>query len=63
LARLAAAEMSKTGISTQAQQVLKLEHENHKKEQALFSRQQKDALEKNRWEVRKEKAQAKHRGK
>ena len=62
LARLTAAEMSKTGISTKAQQALKLEHEIHKKEQALLWRQQKDALEEIRWERKREKAKAKHRG-
>ncbi len=62
LARLAAAEMNQSGISTKAQQALKLEQEQRKVDQAVHSKQQKDALEERKWELKKEKAKEKHRG-
>jgi hypothetical protein len=62
VARLAAEEMNKTGISTKAQLALQLEHEQRKKDQVIFTKQQKEALEAQKWELRKEKAKEKHRG-
>jgi Protein of unknown function (DUF2992). len=62
LARLAAAEMSKTGVSTKAQQALQLEYEQRQKEQAALSKERKEALEERKRELKREKAKEKHRG-
>lgn len=51
LARLAAEEMSKTGISTKAQQALQLEYELQKKEKIAASRERKEVLEARKWEL------------
>jgi hypothetical protein len=62
LARLAAEELNKTGVSTKAQQALQLEYEQRKKDQAILTHQQKEAMAARKWELKKGKAKEKHRG-
>jgi len=63
LAREAARELHMKGISSYAQEALKLEHETRKKERQVFSRQQKEEMLERKREIRLQKAKAKHRGK
>jgi len=62
LARLAVAETNQLGISTKAQQALKLEQEQRKAHRMMFSKQQKDAYKARKWEIKRERAKEKHRG-
>jgi hypothetical protein len=62
MARIAAAEMNQPGISTKAQQALKLEQEQRKKDQAALSKQKKEVSDERKWLLRKVKAKEKHRG-
>lgn len=50
------------GISTKAQQALKLQHEQSKIERKSKSREQKDIAKKYHFALRQEKKKAKHRG-
>ncbi|MGK5511314.1 YjdF family protein [Brevibacillus formosus] len=63
LARQAAHELRMRGISSYAQDALKLEHEKRKKEKQVYSRQQRDEMKERKRELRLQKAKAKHRGK
>jgi hypothetical protein len=62
LARQVAREMQKTGVSTYAQQALKLEYEHRKRERQVLSRQQREELKERKRAIAREKAKAKHRG-
>ncbi|TKI57195.1 DUF2992 family protein [Brevibacillus antibioticus] len=63
LARQVARELSMKGISSYAQEALKLENEKRKKEKQVYTRQQRDEMKERKRELRLQKAKAKHRGK
>lgn len=63
LARQVARELSMKGISSYAQEALKLELEKRKKENQEYTHQQRDAMKERKRELRLQKAKAKHRGK
>lgn len=63
LARQAAQELKAKGVSSRAQQALRLEYEARKLEKQSFSRQQREEMELRKYELRRLKAKAKHRGK
>jgi len=63
VARQAAREMSKKGISSFAQEALKMEYEKRKKEKQGAARQQREDRKERQREIRIQKAKAKHRGK
>ncbi|MGF9905701.1 YjdF family protein [Brevibacillus porteri] len=63
LARQAAHELRMKGISSYAQEALKLENEKRKKEKQVYTRQQRDEMKERKRELRLQKAKAKHRGK
>ncbi|UNK19423.1 YjdF family protein [Paenibacillus sp. N3/727] len=63
LARQVAHELSMKGISSYAQEALKLEYEKRKKEKQVYTRQQRDEMKERKRELRVQKAKAKHRGK
>ena len=60
--RQAAKELRNKGVSSRAQEALRLEYEARKKERKTFSRQQREALEQRKREIKRQKAKAKHRG-
>lgn len=62
LARRAAMEMARRGISTQSQEALRLDYESRKKERACHSREQCEALQEKKRSIRIQKRKAKHRG-
>jgi hypothetical protein len=62
LAREAAAELKRTGVSAQAQEALKLELEHRKKVRKVLSREQREAEKERKREIARQKAKAKHRG-
>lgn len=61
-AREAVREMSRTGISTKAQQALQMQREERKKEKKLLSRNKRDAREELQYQMKRQKAKEKHRG-
>ncbi|MFD2369161.1 DUF2992 family protein [Brevibacillus sp. GCM10020057] len=63
MARQVAREMAQRGVSTYAQEALKLEHAARKKERRTCSRQQKEERKERLRELKVQKAKAKHRGK
>jgi len=63
VARQAAREMSKKGISSFAQEALKMEYEKRKKEKQGATRQQREDRKERQREIRIQKAKAKHRSK
>lgn len=63
LARQVAREVEQKGISSSAQEALKLEHEKRKKEKQVYSRQQREEMQDRKREIKVQKAKAKHRGK
>ncbi|MBW5470813.1 DUF2992 family protein [Brevibacillus formosus] len=63
LARQVARELSMKGISSYAQEALKLEYEKRKKEKKVYTRQQRDEMKERKRELKLQKAKAKHRGK
>lgn len=63
LARQVAREVEQKGISSYAQEALKLEHEKRKKEKQVYSRQQREEMKDRKREIKVQKAKAKHRGK
>jgi len=63
VARQAAREMAKKGISSVAQEALKMEYEKRKKEKQGFTRQQREERKERQRDIRIQKAKAKHRGK
>ncbi|WP_276353207.1 YjdF family protein [Cohnella caldifontis] len=62
LARQASEETKRRGISTFAQEALKLEHEKRKLESRADSRQKREALLARKRELKVRKAKEKHRG-
>lgn len=62
LARQVARELRKQGVSTYAQQAMKLEWESRKKERSLASGKQKEELREIKRLRKVEKAKQKHRG-
>lgn len=62
LARLAAAEMQRRGITTAAQEALKLELEQRKKEHRTLTKEQREADKARKRELARQKAKDKHRG-
>jgi cell division septum initiation protein DivIVA len=63
LARQAVREVGQKGISSYAQEALKLEYEKRKKEKQVYSRQQREEMKDRKREIKVQKAKAKHRGK
>lgn len=63
LARQVAREVEQRGISSHAQEALKLEYEKRKKEKQVYSRQQREEMKDRKREIKVQKAKAKHRGK
>jgi hypothetical protein len=63
LARQVSREMEQRGVSSYAQEALRLEHEKRKKEKQVDSRQQKEVLKERKRELKVQKAKARHRGK
>jgi hypothetical protein len=62
LLRQVAHEMKNKGISSYAQEALKLEYEKRKKEKQTLSRQQKEEMKVRKREIKRQKAKDKHRG-
>ncbi|WP_027092410.1 YjdF family protein [Cohnella thermotolerans] len=62
LARQVAREMDRTGVSSLAQEALKLELEARKKERAHLDRKRQDELREARWQRKVQKAKEKRRG-
>ncbi|UKS27386.1 YjdF family protein [Paenibacillus sp. HWE-109] len=62
LARLVTTEIQQRGMSTYAQQVIKLELENRKKETKILSRQAQEELKEKKYEIKVQKAKHKHKG-
>ncbi|MDF2858689.1 MAG: hypothetical protein K0Q87_4540 [Neobacillus sp.] len=63
LIRLAAKELQQHGASTYAQDSVKLELENRKKESKKNSRQDQEEIKERKYELKSQKAKLKHRGK
>ncbi|WP_239618544.1 YjdF family protein [Cohnella mopanensis] len=63
LARRVAAEMKSNGVSSQAQEALKLEYDKRKKEKKTLSRLQKEEMKERKREIKSQQAKDKHRGK
>jgi len=63
LARIAAKEINTHGISTKAQEALRVQLEGNKKERQITSRQMKEAAQAKKREIAIHKAKQKHRGK
>lgn len=62
LARQAALELKRQGISSKAQEALKLELEHRKKERRIATREQQEADKARKREIARQKAKDKHRG-
>ncbi|GAA3400434.1 YjdF family protein [Paenibacillus hodogayensis] len=62
LARMAASEMKRRGVSTQAEEAIRLELEQRKKTSRQQSRQQREEEARRKREIAVQKAKAKHRG-
>ncbi|WP_232698838.1 YjdF family protein [Brevibacillus daliensis] len=62
LARRVADELKNKGISSHAEETLKLEYEKRKKEKQTFSRQQREEMKERKREIKRQKAKDKHRG-
>lgn len=62
LQRQVAKEMKKKGISTQAQEAIKEEIESRKIERKKLKKQRDDAFKQKQWEIKKQKAKQKHKG-
>ncbi|WP_379143969.1 YjdF family protein [Paenibacillus sp. sgz500992] len=62
LARQAAYELSKNGVSTHAQKAMNLEYEKNKREKQTCSNQQREAMKARIRELKEKKAKEKHRG-
>ncbi|MDO7908639.1 YjdF family protein [Paenibacillus sp. JX-17] len=63
LARQVARELEQMGITSLAQEALKLEYAHRKKEKQTTFREQREAYKERKRELRLQKAKAKHRGK
>lgn len=62
LARLVAQELHSKGVSTYAQEAMRLEHEKRKRERKTVTRQQNEDMKKRKRELKIQKAKEKHRG-
>ncbi|WP_409345835.1 YjdF family protein [Paenibacillus sp. MBLB4367] len=62
LARQAAAEMARSGVSTYAQEALKSELEHRKRIRKSETREERELLRERKREIARQKAKAKHRG-
>ena len=62
LARQVSREVQYNGISTRAQEAIKLEYEIRKKEKHVLSRQHREAEKERKREIARRKAKDKHRG-
>lgn len=62
LARQAAYELRRKGVSSYAQEALKLEFEKRKLEKRAYSKQQREAMKARVRELKEKKAKEKHRG-
>lgn len=62
MARLAAKEVQNRGISTQAQEALRLELEGRKKARKSLSRQQREEMKERKRALKIQRAKQKHRG-
>ncbi|NEU26715.1 YjdF family protein [Paenibacillus ottowii] len=62
LARQAACELRRKGVSSYAQEALKLEYEKRKLEKQAYSKQQKESTKARIRELKEKKAKEKHRG-
>jgi hypothetical protein len=62
LARQVSREVQRNGISTRAQEAVKLEYEIRKKEKHVLSRQHREAEKERKREIARRKAKDKHRG-
>lgn len=62
LARQVSQELQKTGISTRAEEAIKLEYESRKKEKQILSRKQQEEQKEKKRLMARQKAKAKHRG-
>ena len=62
LAREAAREVKSVGVSTHAQQAIKLEQEQRKKIRRKTSKEQKELEKERKWQLNRQKAKAKHQG-
>ena len=54
--------MSSEGIGTKAQQALKLQHEQHKKEKLVSNREKTEAENRRKFELKQQKKKEKHKG-
>ncbi|WP_166241534.1 YjdF family protein [Paenibacillus turpanensis] len=63
LARQVAKELKASGVSTYAQEAMKLELDARKRERKQISREERLALQERKWLLRKQKAKEKHKGK
>ena len=55
-------QLSQIGIGTKAQQAIKLQHEEQKKEGRQISKQKREADEQRKFDLRQEKKKEKHKG-
>ncbi|WP_027409938.1 YjdF family protein [Anoxybacteroides tepidamans] len=62
LQREAAKEMKQRPLSTYAQTAIQLELEHRKKERKVLRKEQREALMQRKWELKRLKAKARHRG-
>jgi hypothetical protein len=62
MAREAARELAKPGVSSKAQEALRLELEQRKQQRRTISRSEREAEKERKWELRRAKAKARHRG-
>ncbi|QDY84803.1 DUF2992 family protein [Paenibacillus polymyxa] len=62
LARQAAYELRRRGVSSNAQEALKLEYEKRKLEKRTYSKQQRESIKARIRELKEKKAKEKHRG-
>lgn len=62
LQRQVAKEMKQKGISTQAQEAIKEDIERRKVESKKLKKQRDDAFKQKQWEIKKQKAKQKHKG-
>ncbi|WP_216701159.1 YjdF family protein [Priestia filamentosa] len=62
LQRRVAKEMKRTGASTKAQEAVKQEHEERKKQRKHITKQHREEEKQRKYLLRKKKAKAKHKG-
>ncbi|MDQ0417614.1 thiol:disulfide interchange protein [Croceifilum oryzae] len=62
LSRQVSREMQTEGVSAYTHQALQLELQAHKKERKNLTKEAKEALAEKKWELKKNKRKAKHRG-